>query len=77
MKQYHCCATCKRNDVKMYRWYGSPLRDHEIFCRSHAKPGLIENQNLVPLCEDTDGTVWGYTSVPPDAIARWEALPEG
>lgn len=73
----NCCTVCKRHDVRLYRYYGSFLRDEEIFCRSHAPAGHIENQHLVPLCEDVDGSVWGYTSVPDEAIARWEALPEG
>jgi hypothetical protein len=76
MMQHHCCAVCKRHDVRLYRYYGFFLRDEEILCRAHAPPGHIERQNLVPLCEDTDGSVWGYTSVPDEAIARWEALPE-
>jgi len=76
MGQKHCCAICQRNDIKIYRYYGLFLRDEQIFCRTHAPPGHIERKNLVPLCEDEDGSVWGYTSVPPDAIARWEALPD-
>ena len=75
--QKHHCSTCKRNAVKLYRYYGSFLRDDEIFCKAHAPAGQIERQVFVPLCEDVDGSVWGYTSVPDDAIQRWEALPEG
>lgn len=75
-KQRHCCAVCKRNDVKLYRYYGSPLRDEKIFCRQDAPPGEIEKQSLVPLYEDLDGSVWGYTSAPATAIARWKALPD-
>ena len=74
--QKHCCSICRRNDIKLYRYYGSFLRDDEIFCRSHAPAGHIENQNLVPLCEDADGSVWGYTSVPQDVIDRFNALPD-
>jgi hypothetical protein len=77
MEQHHCCTVCKRNTIKLYRYYGSPLRDEEIFCHAHAPKGHIERQVLVPLVEDSDGLVWGYTSVPEDAIARWKALPEG
>ena len=76
MEQRHCCAICGRNTVKLYRYYGCFLRDGEIYCRTHAPAGHIDRQNLVPLCEDTDGSVWGYTSVPDDAIARREALPD-
>ena len=75
-EQHHCCAARKRNTVKLYRYYGSPLRDAEIYCRKDAPAGEIEHQYLVPLCEDLDGSVWGYTSVPDDAIARFEALPD-
>ena len=76
MDQRHRCAVCQRNNIKLYRYYANFLRDKEIFCRSHAPPGLIEQQILVPLCEDVDGSVWGYTSVPEDAIERFNALPD-
>lgn len=72
MKQQHCCSVCKRDDVKLCRWYGSFLRDDEIYCAAH-RP---QTEWLVPLCEDTDGSVWGYTSVPQDAIDRFNVLPE-
>lgn len=72
----HACATCKRSNIKLYRYYGNFLRDAEIFCASCAPDGQIEKQLLVPLIEDEDGTVWGYTSVPEEAIERWRALPE-
>lgn len=74
--QFHQCAVCRRRDIKLYRYYSSFLRDAEIFCKAHAPAGHIEQQYLVPLCEDLDGSVWGYTSVPDDAIARWQALPD-
>lgn len=76
IEQHHRCMMCKRNTVKLYRYYGSPLRDDEIYCRACAPTDEIDKQVLVPLCEDVDGTVWGYTSVPADAIARFEALPD-
>jgi hypothetical protein len=75
--QKHKCSVCGRNDVRLYRYYGCFLRDDEIFCRSHAPEDHIENRSLVPLCEDDDGSVWGYTSVPKDAVERFQALPEG
>lgn len=77
MEQHHYCAVCKRRDVRLYRYYGLFLRDHQIYCRSHAPRGAIEDRSLVPLCEDVDGSVWGYMSVPADAIERFNALPEG
>lgn len=75
--QQHKCATCQRNDVRLYRVYGNFLRDEEIFCTAHGPAGWIDRQILVPLVEDEDGNVWGYASVSDDAIARWEALKEG
>lgn len=74
--QHHRCAVCGRNDVRLYHYYGS-LHDDEIYCVRHAPAGAIESQALVPLCEDVDGSVWGYQRVPDEAIARWKALPEG
>lgn len=50
------------------------MRDDEIFCKKHAPQGYIDKQVMVPLVEDTDGSVWGYTSIPDDAIERWEGL---
>lgn len=76
MEQQHCCSVCKRKTVKLYRYYASFLRDDEIFCRQHAPLGHIEKQSLVPLCEAADGSVWGYLSVPEDAIERWKVLPD-
>lgn len=75
-EQHHCCAICKRNDIKLYRYYQRQLREREIFCRAHAPEGLIEQQVLVPLFEDLDGGVWGHFNAPATAIARWGALPE-
>lgn len=74
MKQHNRCVICGRNTIKLYRPYGSPLRDAEIFCKAHIP--TEQASWYVPLCEDLDGTVWGYTSVPDDAIARWQALPD-
>lgn len=70
------CTTCHRTAIKLYRYYGSVLRDSEIFCAQCAPADHIEKQLLVPMIEDTDGSVWGYTSVPEEAIQRWRALPE-
>lgn len=75
-EQHHRCAVCERRDRKLYRRYGSPLREAEIYCRADAPTDWINRQILVPLCEDEDGIVWGYTSVPDDAIARFNALPD-
>lgn len=72
MTQHHCCAICKRNDVRLYRWYGEFLRDERIYCGEH-KP---DSGWIVPLVEALDGSVWGYTSVPEDALAQWNALPD-
>jgi len=71
--QHNVCHECGRNDVKLYRKYGSILRQDEIYCGQH----LPCNRNwIVPLVEDTDGSVWGYTSVPQEAMDRWENLPD-
>ena len=77
MSQKHKCAVCNRNDVRLYRWFGMFKRDEDIRCKAHVdEPELIENQNMVPLIEDADGNVWGYTSAPYDDICRFLALPD-
>lgn len=75
MKQQHRCAECNRDDVRLYRYYASFLRDSEIFCRSHAPEGE-PGKWMVALVEDVDGTVWGISSAPADAQRRFYALPE-
>lgn len=77
MTQKHKCAVCGRNDVKLYRWYAMFLRDEDIRCKAHVDdPALLENQNMVPLVEDKDGSVWGYTSAPDEDIFRFFDLPD-
>lgn len=77
MAQVHGCSVCGRNDVRLYRYGGMFLRDEEIFCRADAPSRKIEGGNLIPLIEDTDGSVWGYTSAPEDAMKRFYAMPDG
>jgi hypothetical protein len=73
-EQHHCCAVCQRRDCRLYRGYGTFLRDDEIFCKAHIPAD--QAGWYVPLCEDLDGSVWGYTSAPDDAIERFNALPD-
>ena len=76
MEQSHQCFYCGKNDVKLYRIYGNFLLDIEIYCKKDAPAGWIDRQILVPLIEDIDGNVFLYTSVPTDAIKRWNNLPD-
>lgn len=71
--QYHKCAVCGRSAVRLYRPYGEFLRSERIRCCRHMP---YDSKWYVPLVEDTDGSVWGYTSVPDDAIKRWQDLPD-
>lgn len=77
MKQFHKCSVCGKNDVRLYRYGGMFLRDEEIFCRAHAPEGKIDSGSLIPLVEDVDGSVCGYTSFPEDAIKRFYGMPDG
>ena len=72
---HHYCAACYHSDVRLYRIYGNFLRDGEIYCNAHIPPEPTRGC-WVPLVEDTDGSVWGYTSAPPEALDRWRALPD-
>ena len=72
MTQFHQCATCGSADVKLYRPYGEFLRDARVYCNAHVPKG--EFRWYVPMIEDVDSTVWGYTSVPDDAIKLWNGL---
>ena len=69
---HYKCAVCNAG-VKLYRPYGEFLRMERITCEDHI-PEKAKDW-YVPLIEDLDGTVWGYTSSPRSAIARWESMP--
>lgn len=69
--QTHRCFTCDKNNIKLYRPYGMFLRDTAIFCIVHIPEDQLEW--YVPLVEDTDGTVWGHTSIPQEAKDRFNS----
>jgi hypothetical protein len=71
----HNCSICNTGGVKLYCPYGEFLRPERIRCRAHIPPN--EQDWYIPLIEDDDGSVWGYTSAPDEHITRWEALPDG
>ena len=73
MRQLHKCNACNIDNIKLYRPYGEFLRDERIFCEEHVP--VDEWDWFVPMIEDVDGTVWGYTSVPQNDIRKWESLP--
>lgn len=73
-EQHHCCAVCQRRGCKLYRRYGAVPHDTDIFCRQHIP--AEQAAWYIPLCEDDDGSVWGYAAVPDDAITRFNALPD-
>ncbi len=61
-KSQHKCHLCGITGVRLYRSYGSFLRKEEILCNGHVPE---EGRGwLVPLIEDGDGGVWGYSSCP-------------
>lgn len=76
MNQHHKCSVCGRSSIRLYREYGNFLRDAEIQCKEHTRDGE-PGKWMVPLVEDDDGTVWGYTSTPIEDWERWDGLPEG
>ena len=65
------CIVCGKENVKLWRSYGGFFREDEVWCKAH-KP----KEWVVPLIKDKGGDVWGYTSVPDDAIEAWKKLPE-
>jgi len=84
------CSVCKRADVRLYRGYGTCLREDDIRCNVHVPERDPEPKTRplgepyastksgwwVPLVEGPDGEVWGYTSCPGSDIARWTAKPD-
>lgn len=76
MKAFGKCFTCKKKntEVRLYRPYGNFYRPKDNFCNEH----LPEDSRdwYVPLWFTDDGEVWGYTSVPEEAIEAFLNLPE-
>ncbi len=73
MYQKHKCATCGHNDVKLYRVYG--VQDfHPVYCKQHTPK--TEKVDYIPCVEDVDGSVWGYSSAPKEAVDRFYSLPD-
>lgn len=68
------CAKCGRGQCKLYRPYGEFLREGRIVCKADIPQG--QEGWYVPLCEDVDGTVWGYTSARQDSIDYFDSLPD-
>lgn len=66
------CGKCGRDDVRIYRWYGSFRRSEDDRCNAC----LDSTDWMVPCVLDEHGNAWGYTSVPPDACDRFYDLPE-
>lgn len=71
----YACARCGLAGVRLYRIYGNFLRAGEVSCNEHIPPALDRGW-WVPLVEDDEGQVWGYTSAPARDIDRWLALPD-
>lgn len=85
----HRCSECKRSDVRLYRSYGTFLRTDDLRCNAHVPDDDLPLKDLeilprfskksdwwVPLIDDGEGTVWGYTSCPDKDIARWHGKPD-
>jgi len=71
------CGTCKATGVRLYRPYGSVFRAEDNECNACvAARGRDHMGWMVPLCSDEDGSIWGYTSVPPKDHNKFLLLPE-
>lgn len=68
------CGICSTESIRLYRPYGSFFRPDDNRCNAC----VTKKQRgwYVPLCTDSDGTIWGYTSVPDEAIQIFLGLPE-
>lgn len=83
----YVCGECGATGVRLYREYQTFLDHQTLRCRSCAcksqgeePPDPREHQIgwLVGAVPTEDGrTYWGYTSVPPEGVAWWDALPKG
>lgn len=68
------CGICNVQNVRLYRCGGEFYRPENNRCNSH----VTETQRgwYIPLCPDVDGSIWGYGSIPDDALKIFYALPE-
>ncbi len=68
------CGLCGSKKVKIYRPYGNFYRPPDNRCNKCVTTD--QRDWYVPCITDEDGHIWGYTSIPEDAILTFYALPE-
>lgn len=79
----YVCTTCKATGVKLWRESHTFLDSLSLACAACcAKEGhpvdlsdSDQTMRRVPAVPDLRGSYWGYTSVPPEGVAWWKALP--
>lgn len=78
---------CGARGVKLWRDYSTFLNHQELRCKACALKSQAKHIDeqlrgdqigyLVPAVPTYErDTFWGYTSVPPEDVAWWKALPE-
>lgn len=71
-----CCGKCKAKNVRIYRSYGTFYRPETNRCNNCLPSKLDKRGWYVPCIADSDGTIWGYASVPQELCEKFYALPE-
>jgi len=80
----YVCSKCKITGVKLWRQYQTCADQIELLCGPCAEKDQDRTINLaetdqcgwlVAAVPTLTGTFWGYTSVPPEGVAWWQALP--
>lgn len=75
----YVCADCGAERCRLYRDYGtfSPKLRCTACATKHQGHGPDGPHSIgwLVAAVPVDGTFWGYTSVPADGVAWWDALP--
>lgn len=74
MSNRYQCAQCGIQKYRLYRPYGEFFREERVFCKAHIPEHAAGW--YVPLIENSDGSVWGYMSCPPESVQQWKSYPE-
>jgi hypothetical protein len=68
------CGKCGAKGVKIYRPYGFFYRPEDNRCNNCVTES--ERNFYVPCVKDSDGMIWGYGAVSPEASEQFYNTPE-
>lgn len=69
------CGECGATNCRIYRPYASFRRPENDLCNG-CVPAKERGWYVPVIVDDSDGSIWGYSSVPDKDLQKFYALPE-